>query len=408
MLSWEAVSDQITEAQQTHDPKLRVELAASISRFAAKAPDESLLLLSERTPLFVSWMSNNESGVVLHAYAACIIANIAFLPQGQLSLCTCGDAVGQIVHRVQGVTKSPSKDEQRVLVHCTAALQNITYKNPDGCETVLASGGEKILRKALKKAPLEMQQYISGALANLGLYRKGGGENGGGDGGKPSALGKFFGRGKNKGDRGGDGSSSLDSPRSVTGGGGGGGSGAYASDCSPSGGSSSGRDSRGGDRMTGSSSPAGGLLSPREDMQQDDLPPWHAQSSSGASGGMPRGRGVNSLVSAARAEANQLGGAGGLEGRQPLQMAPSSNIMGNYGGGGSINPWSDPTPPGLGGGGGGYPFGGGSALGGGPMAMRRPQRLAPISSNLTSKLPALPGIGQSAGGRPANTLSPVH
>lgn len=88
-------------------------------------------MLSERTPLFVDWMSNGESGVVLHAYAACIIANIAFLPQGQQCLCSCGDAVAQIVRRVEGVTKSVAKDEQRVLVHCTAALQNITYKNAD-------------------------------------------------------------------------------------------------------------------------------------------------------------------------------------------------------------------------------------------------------------------------------------
>lgn len=38
MLSWESVSEQIDEAESTGDPKLRVELAASISRFAAKAP----------------------------------------------------------------------------------------------------------------------------------------------------------------------------------------------------------------------------------------------------------------------------------------------------------------------------------------------------------------------------------
>ena len=362
-----------------------------LSSLSVLLPDESLLLLSERTSLFVDWMSNNESGVVLHAYAACIIANIAFLPQGQEALCGCGDAVSQIVRRVEGVTKSPSKDEQRVLVHCTAALQNITYKNPDGCETVMGAGGEKILRKALKKAPLEMQQYISGALANLGLYRKGGGGGDGsahGESGKPSGLGKFFGRKNNKGGDGGG--SSLDSPRSTGGGGG--------ADFSPSGGSSSGGGSRGGDYMTGGNSPGGGLKSPRDELQREP-PPWGDTQPGGAGGMNPRGRGASSLVSAARAElggAGGLGGPGGLEGRQPLQP------MG-------INPWSDPGPPGLGVGGGGYPFGG-SGLGGGPQPMRRPQRLAPISTNLTSKLPALPGIGQSNGqsGLAAQTLSPVH
>ena len=425
MLSWSEVQRQIIEAQETDDSETRVELAASISRFAAKAEDDSLLLLSEKTPVFVGWMCDDHStGVVLHAYAACIVANIAFLPEGQRSLCACGDAVAQIVKRVEGISKSMSKEEQRVVVHCTAALQNITYKNPDGCETVIHAGGEKILRKALKKAPVDkenngMQQYISGALANLGLYRKG--SNGDDGGSKPSGLGKFFGGGRNnKGSRGG--------------GGGGGGSGAAAASAhaSPpnSSSSSSPHEVTGGGRLTpeeltpDKSEGGGGYGGGGYDQdEQGEGGGWQQQQ---AERGMQRQRGygdTNSVVSSARAEANYGGALGAVEvgspnRLRPLQgagrmgiasMGPGGGLGGGLGGGAPLppsargaNPWGE-EPSGNGGyGGGGYGGGGGGYPSGGMGAaqMRRPQRLAPINGQgkSISALPPIGGSPQSLGG----------
>ena len=42
------------------------------------------------------------------------------------------------------------KEDKKVTLHSTAAVQNLTYKNTRCCEKVLENGGEKALKKLLQ------------------------------------------------------------------------------------------------------------------------------------------------------------------------------------------------------------------------------------------------------------------
>jgi len=65
------------------------------------------------------------------------------------------------------------REDRKVVLHCVAALQNLTYKNSNCCYELLEQGGEKALKKLLKKSSDEsMHQYAAGAVANLMLYRR--------------------------------------------------------------------------------------------------------------------------------------------------------------------------------------------------------------------------------------------
>lgn len=230
-LVWAQVADMLTSA---NDPSMpldrRVELAAAISRFAASADEEDLLRLAEHADVFVTWLSATPTApVAFHAYAACTVANIAFLPQGQQALISNRPlaTISHLVSRLDTINRGDlTKEEHRVLVHCCASLQNLTYQNAGGCEDVLDADGERVLNRALKKAPSDIKQFISGALANLALHAQqkmsltGGGKQGdtteaGGKAGGKSAFSKFFGRSKGTGGgrhegRGGPSSASAD------------------------------------------------------------------------------------------------------------------------------------------------------------------------------------------------------
>jgi len=65
-----------------------------------------------------------------------------------------------------------AKDDKKVTLHSTAAIQNLTYKNTLCCQAVLEQGGEKALKKLLQHKSEDVQQFAAGALANLQLYRR--------------------------------------------------------------------------------------------------------------------------------------------------------------------------------------------------------------------------------------------
>lgn len=126
-----------------------------------------------------------QDDVLTRAYSACILANIAFLQQGQMEILGLG-GVSMLVRIIS------RKEDRKVILHCVAALQNLTYKNADCCVELIdkgdalpsraclrhsrglgCAGGEKALKKLLKKSPDEaMHQYAAGAVANLMLYRR--------------------------------------------------------------------------------------------------------------------------------------------------------------------------------------------------------------------------------------------
>ena len=79
----------------------------------------------------------------MRAYTACILANIAFLEPGQEQVLRAG-GVRPLVHMLK------SKEDKKVTLHSTAAVQNLTYKNTACCEDVVREGGEKALKKLLQ------------------------------------------------------------------------------------------------------------------------------------------------------------------------------------------------------------------------------------------------------------------
>jgi len=141
----------------------RHDLAASLSKVAAKAEDPVLLQLGDKAKAFVTWLDAEEP--LVRAYTACILANIAFLEAGQMKVLDAG-GVPPLVALLK------SKDDKKVTLHATAAIQNLTYKNTACCQSVLEQGGEKALKKLLQHKSEDVQQFAAGALANLQLYRR--------------------------------------------------------------------------------------------------------------------------------------------------------------------------------------------------------------------------------------------
>lgn len=113
---------------------------------------------------------------LLRAYTACIIANVAFLEVGQKRVMEAG-GVPLIVRLLR-------QRDRKVQLHSSAAVQNLTYKNPLCCAAVLEEGGEKWLNKLLRHKSEDIQQFAAGALANLQLYRRSLEQDRAGKGGK--------------------------------------------------------------------------------------------------------------------------------------------------------------------------------------------------------------------------------
>jgi len=145
------------------DGQRRHSLAGELSKVAAKAEDPILLLLGVNSKDFVGWLDAEEP--LVRAYTACILANIAFLEAGQKNVLLAGG-----VPPLCALLKS--KEDKKVTLHATAAVQNLTYKNTACCQAVLKHGGEKNLKKLLQHKSEEVQQFAAGALANLQLYRR--------------------------------------------------------------------------------------------------------------------------------------------------------------------------------------------------------------------------------------------
>ncbi|KAL3894235.1 MAG: hypothetical protein SGPRY_013864 [Prymnesium sp.] len=184
LMSWEESHALISQSRAIPAPSKQhvQQLAASISKMAAKADDETLVKLSTEAEVFLGWLGTDD--VLTRAYSACILANIAFLQQGQMEILGLG-GVSMLVRIIS------RKEDRKVILHCVAALQNLTYKNADCCVELIdkgdalpsraclrhsrglgCAGGEKALKKLLKKSPDEaMHQYAAGAVANLMLYR---------------------------------------------------------------------------------------------------------------------------------------------------------------------------------------------------------------------------------------------
>jgi hypothetical protein len=167
--------------------------------------DDVLLLLSDHARDFVAWLEVDEP--LVRAYTACILANIAFLEPGQQRVLE-GKGIAPLVRLLKG------KEDKKVTLHSTAAVQNLTYKNTACCQEVIDHGGEKALKKLLQHKSDDVQQFAAGALANLQLYRRkadddppsGGAAGGGGRGSSMSRKVAKILRRKNTGGGGGDGS----------------------------------------------------------------------------------------------------------------------------------------------------------------------------------------------------------
>ena len=137
-------------------------------------------MLSEYANDFVGWLDADEP---LVPYTACILANIAFLEPGQQKVLDA-NGIPPLVRLLKG------KEDKKVTLHSTAAVQNLTYKNTACCQEVIENGGEKALKKLLQHKSDDVQQFAAGALANLQLYRRkedaepgsGGAPSGGGRG----------------------------------------------------------------------------------------------------------------------------------------------------------------------------------------------------------------------------------
>ena len=76
--------------------------------------------------------------MLTRAYSACILANIAFLQQGQVEILHFG-GVSQLVRLIS------RREDRKVVLHCVAALQNLTYKNSDCCFELLEQGKPLLL-----------------------------------------------------------------------------------------------------------------------------------------------------------------------------------------------------------------------------------------------------------------------
>ena len=126
--------------------------------------DDVLEDLAKYASDFVMWLEAEEP--LVRAYTACILANIAFLEPGQ-----------QQVLEARGIAPlmlllKTKKEDTKVTLHSTAAIQNLTYKNTACCSEVIECGGEKALKNLLQHKKEDVQQFAAGALANLQLYKR--------------------------------------------------------------------------------------------------------------------------------------------------------------------------------------------------------------------------------------------
>ena len=110
--------------------------------------------LSEFAPDFVGWLGAEEP--LVRAYTACILANIAFLEPGQAAVLDAG-GVAPLMRLLK--TK---REDTKVTLHSTAAIQNLTYKNTACCSEVLDNGGEKALKALLSHKKEDVQQFAAG------------------------------------------------------------------------------------------------------------------------------------------------------------------------------------------------------------------------------------------------------
>jgi len=151
---------------QLHNVNERNSTAAALSKVAAKADDDVLMMLSKEAGIFVSWLTETSDDPLVKAYTACILANIAFLAPGQEKVLEA-NGVKPLVRMLK-----QKDNDKKITLHSTAAVQNLTYKNTACCQQVLEEGGESALKKLLKHKSEDVQQFAAGALANLQLYRK--------------------------------------------------------------------------------------------------------------------------------------------------------------------------------------------------------------------------------------------
>ena len=100
-----------------------------------------MLLLSDYAHDFVVWLEADEP--LVRAYTACILANIAFLEPGQQKVLDAG-GIPPLVAMLK------DRNDKKVTLHSTAAVQNLTYKNTYCCQEVLEQGGERALKKLLQ------------------------------------------------------------------------------------------------------------------------------------------------------------------------------------------------------------------------------------------------------------------
>jgi hypothetical protein len=77
----------------------------------------------------------------VRAYTACILANVAFLETGQLKVLEA-HGVAPLVRLLK------SKDDKKVTLHSTAAIQNLTYKNAE-CATFLCYHSPRVATPTL-------------------------------------------------------------------------------------------------------------------------------------------------------------------------------------------------------------------------------------------------------------------
>lgn len=160
--------DAVLRAVPSAPPAAWNELAASLSKVAAKAEDAMLLKLGSYSCHFVGWLESDQP--LVKAYTACILANIAFLEAGQDKVLEA-NGVRPLVALIK------AREDKKVTLHATAAIQNITYKNTQCCHAVIENGGEKALKKLLQHKSDDIQQFAAGAMANLQLYRRGSSED---------------------------------------------------------------------------------------------------------------------------------------------------------------------------------------------------------------------------------------
>lgn len=94
----------------------------------------------------MDWLTDDASHQeepLVKAYTACILANIAFLADGQETVLEAR-GVRPLVMMLK------EKNDKKITLHSTAAVQNLTYKNERCCQEVIKEGGEKALNKLLK------------------------------------------------------------------------------------------------------------------------------------------------------------------------------------------------------------------------------------------------------------------